>query len=145
MKVVANRYFTLITQYESCRHIFASTKAVTEADIERLKGNVKIFMATARQVVVDRTRGHLTPKIHLLETHVVESVAHFLVGLGLLSEHGAESIYAEFNELVRPFDSVATALDRLKTVVRNHCISTLPLHLAKVPKVSRRESDKGNK
>ena len=128
-----------MTLYESCRHIFASTKAVTEADIERLKGNIQICMATARQEVVNRKRGHITPKLHLLETHVVESVTHFRVGLGLLGEHGAESIHAEFNELVRPFDSVANALDRLKTVVRNHCISTLPLHLAKVPKVSRQE------
>ena len=49
--------------------------------------------------------GHITPKLHLLESHTVPSARRFSVGLGLLAEHASKSIHACFNFLNRlPID-----------------------------------------
>ena len=50
-------------------------------------------MTTVRHEVVDRRRGNITPKLHLLESHVVSSMRRFRVGLGLLGEQGREGLH----------------------------------------------------
>ena len=52
-------------------------------------------------------------------------------------EQGGESIHAEFNNLKNTFSSVVRDTDRMKMVVKQHCLSTLPRELAKVPAVKR--------
>ena len=41
--------------------------------------------------------GNITPKLHLPEEHVVPLMEVLDVGVGLLGEHGAESIHSTFN------------------------------------------------
>lgn len=139
--LVAERYDKLMTQYADCRQIFSRSDAVDNKTLDDLDGKVQAFMATARREVVERSRGNITPKLHLLERHVVSSMRRFSVGLGLLGEQGGESIHAEFNSLKNTFSSVVRETDRMKMVVKQHCLSTLPRELAKVPtvKTSKRE------
>ncbi len=39
----------------------------------------------------------VTPKMHMLEKHVVDWLDEWQVGIGLMGEQGAESIHAYFN------------------------------------------------
>lgn len=137
--VVAEGYSRLMTLYSDCRQIFSSSNRVTASDLQDLQERVTSFMAVARCEVVERSRGNVTPKLHLLEKHVVPSIRRFGGGLGLLGEQGGESIHAEFNSLSRTFSSVVRELDRLAMVVKQHCLSSLPQQLAKVPKVRPRK------
>ena len=43
----------------------------------------------------------VTPKLHMLEEHIVPWLKKWKVGFGLLGEQGAESIHAHFNSLKR--------------------------------------------
>lgn len=99
-------------------------------------------MTTVRHEVVDRRRGNITPKLHLLESHVVSSTRRFRVGLGLLGEQGGEGLHAEFNSLSMTFSSVVRELDRLKMVVEQHCLTTLPQQLSKTPTIQQRQRRK---
>ena len=130
--LVADRFTKLMTLYADCREIFSSSNAVDATTLAELECRVKIFIAAARREVVQRSRGHITPKLHLLESHVVSSIKRFGVGLGMLGEQGGESLHAEFNLLATTFSSVVRDLDRLKMIVHQHCMTTLPQQLAKV-------------
>lgn len=136
---IAERYSKLMTQYADCRAIFSSSAKVDGVKLADLGGKIEAFMVTARAEIVGRSLGHITPKLHLLERHVVTSIRRFGVGLGMLGEQGGESIHAEFNDLSTTFAHVVRDLDRLHMVVKQHCLSTLPQQLAKTPAVQRRQ------
>ena len=49
-------------------------------------------MATTGKELVVRKVANVTPKLHLLEDHVVEQMRHLGSGLALHGEHGGESL-----------------------------------------------------
>ena len=77
-------------------------------------------MSTARQEIVQRQKGNITPKLHLLEGHVVSAMRHYGVGR-MLAEQGGESIHAEFNTLARELKHTSEDLARLRMIVKQHC------------------------
>lgn len=137
---IAERYRTLMQQYASCSELFSSSSAVSDEAISELERHITTFMATARREVVSRRVGNVTPKLHLLEDHVVPFMQRFGVGLGVLGEQGGEGIHHEMNELMRSVASIRNELTRLETVVRNHCIATLPQQLVHTPQAPTRRT-----
>ena len=135
---VTERYDKAMTQYADCSEIFSSAEAVNPSILHDLEGKIKEFMFTAREEIVRRDRGRVTPKLHMLEAHVLDSMGRFGVGLGMLGEQGGESLHAEFNLLTNTFRSVVREIDRLAMIVKQHCLTTLPQQLAKDPAVARR-------
>ena len=75
-----------MTQYADCSEIFSSAEAVNPSILHDLEGKIKEFMFTAREEIVRRDRGRVTPKLYMLEAHVLDSVGRFGVGLGMLGE-----------------------------------------------------------
>ena len=99
-------------------------------------------MASLRREIVPRSLGRVTPKLHLLECHVVPFMRKFKVGLGLLAEHGAKSIHKEFNTLLLRHGGIVDPLQRLRVTVQQHLIAALPSLRPLVPaprKRSRKE------
>jgi hypothetical protein len=43
----------------------------------------------------------ITPKMHLLEAHVIQVIQKWGLGIGVYGEQGGESLHAEFNNLNR--------------------------------------------
>ena len=109
-----------------------SLRPTSEEVIATLDVRIKSFLSAARRGIVDRKLGNITPKLHLLERHVVAQMSPFGTGLGLTGEHGAESIHAELNLLAATFDAVPRELDLLAVIAKQHCIYTLLRHLAQV-------------
>ena len=72
--------------------------------------------------------GHITPKLHLLETHTIPFIRRFRVGLGLLGEQSSESIHARFNSLGRDYHAITNSAQRLEAISQQHlvqpCLST---------------------
>lgn len=60
----------------------------TEVDIDK-------FLSLYRDSFPHAT---ITPKLHMLEDHVIPFLTKWGVGLGFLGEHGAESIHAACDE-----------------------------------------------
>ena len=136
---IEQRYAELMAQYASCSELFSVSRAVTDDDLTTLESRIATFMATARREVVVRKLGNVTPKLHLLEDHVLPCMKRFRVGLGLLGEQGGEGIHHQLNELSATFNSIPNEVDRLKTVVSHHCKATLPQHLPHIPAVRKRK------
>ena len=66
----------------------------------------------------------VTPKLHILEDHMVPWLRRRKVGFGLLDEQGAESIHAKFNSLKDNFRSMPDKLKRLKQLMQEHYLHT---------------------
>ena len=69
----------------------------------------------------------ITPKLHLLEDHVIKFVKTWRVGLGLLGEQGAESIHSAFNSLKRVYANVHDREEQLRLVTIEHHRRVCPL------------------
>ena len=128
--------------YGECTALFSHCRPVDEATISKLEveGLVETFMTACRDIVVSKKLGHITPKLHMLEVHVVPSIRRRGVGLGLLAEQGSESIHARFNELRRHHEAIRNPLERLKSVAQTHLIATLPQHESLRPVSRKRKS-----
>ena len=78
----------------------------------------------------------VTPKLHLLEDHMVPWISG--VGFGLMGEQGTESIHAEFNRIeVRHRNQRHDPVERLRRVVTDHLLKSLPSHVAALPPTKR--------
>eukprot|EP00117_Sycon_ciliatum_P032839 scpid71212/ scgid25393/ len=122
-KAVCSRYKQLFTKYAACSDIFSKSAAVTAEEIASLRALIKDFLALCRREVVSRGIGHITSKLHLLEEHVVPLMEVLGVGVGLLGEHGAESIHSTFNNYEKSFKNIPATDQRLKTVTDQHMLS----------------------
>jgi hypothetical protein len=104
----------------------------------------KTFAYTERKIdnFLDVYREHfpeatITPKLHMLEDHVVPFLMKWRVGFGFLGEQGAESIHARFNRIRPNFNNMHNAVDRLEAILKEHLIQVAPENIARQPAVKK--------
>eukprot|EP00117_Sycon_ciliatum_P016182 scpid19464/ scgid4041/ E3 ubiquitin-protein ligase NRDP1; RING finger protein 41 &gt; E3 ubiquitin-protein ligase NRDP1; RING finger protein 41 len=122
------RYASLFGKYASCRAIFASTITADDDMVKSLEEKIVSFMANVRSEVVVRHKRPVTPKLHLLECHLVPCVKRFGMALGALGEQGGESIHHKFNLLRATLQNTNKDVDRLRTLVAQYLTTALPTH-----------------
>lgn len=81
----------------------------------------------------DFPQASITPKLHLLEDHVVTFVRRYRVGFGFLGEQGAESIHAAFNKIRRNYVSMPSRVERLASILTDHLTKVCPANVVKQP------------
>ena len=74
----------------------------------------------------------ITPKMHMLEDHVLPFLEKWRVGFGLLGEQGAESIHTTFNNLNRVYANIRDEVERLHYITVEHHRKISPLLKATV-------------
>ena len=67
---------------------------------------------------------NITPKLHMLEDHLMEQLCRFKVGLGLLNEQGGELVHTEFNRAGRAVYGMRDELQKLMSIMRRHLTMT---------------------
>ena len=92
-------------------------------------------MAMYRESFSDCT---ITPKMHIMEEHVVPFVRKWSVGCGFLGEQGAESIHGYFNKLNRTYCSIPDRVQRLRQEMVEHHLHVSPKNVAAKPKPLKR-------
>lgn len=97
------------------------------------------FLALYRDVFPEAT---ITPKLHMLEDHVVPFLRKWKVGFGFLGEQGAESVHARFNTIRRNFVNMRNRAQRLEAIVREHHTQICPDNIIRQPKVKRRKKSR---
>eukprot|EP00117_Sycon_ciliatum_P000960 scpid48110/ scgid3364/ len=127
-EVVQQRYRELFVGYSKCRALFSHCEAMSDEQIEKLQVAVQEFMRCCRKEIVGRDLGKITPKLHLLESHTVPAIKRLRVGLGLLAEHGSESIHARFNTFHRSYDAMPNKRQRLEAICKQQLVNSLPQH-----------------
>ena len=81
----------------------------------------------------------VTPKLHMLEDHVVPLLQRRHGGFGLMGEQGAESIYEYFNSLGRTYHSTRGPVLSLNTMMREHLVHVVPENICARPPPNRRK------
>ena len=76
----------------------------------------------------------VTPKMHILEEHVLPFVRKWSDGCCFLGERGAESIHAYFNKLNRTYCSIPVRVQRLRQEMVEHHLHVSPKNVADQPK-----------
>ncbi len=89
-------------------------------------GNITKFLAFYRS---NFSHSRISPKLHLLEDHVVPWIRRWGVGVGFHGEQGAESIHRVFNSLKRTYASIRKPTDRLKSIMREHYLQNAPANI----------------
>ena len=96
-------------------------------DVTFTATNVEEFMAYYREEFPQTT---VTPKLHILEDHMVPWLQRHRVGFGLLDEQGVESIHAKFNTLKGTYCTMLDKVKRLKHLMEAHYLHTAPENIA---------------
>ncbi len=76
---------------------YSNTKSV-DYTLTSVESDIDAFLLFYRSSFPHAT---ITPKLHMVEDHIVDFIRRWRVGLGMLGEQGAESIHARFNQLER--------------------------------------------
>ena len=102
------------------------------------EANIDIFMSFYRR---ELPHSRISPKMHMLEDHIVPWIRRWGMGMGFHSEQGAESIHARFNSMLRTYSNIRNPLERLGKVVQEHNLKNLPQLLNLRPIVKRRKAN----
>ena len=81
----------------------------------------------------------VTPKMHMMENHLVPQIRQWNVAMGFLGEQGAESIHASFNSIERAYIGIPNTTDRLHRVMKEHHLRLEPDNLTLQPQIKRRK------
>ena len=68
----------------------------------------------------------VTPKMHILEEHMVPFIRKWKMGCGFYGEQGAEGIHREFNKLRDNHASINDPVKRLRCIMKRHHINSFP-------------------
>ena len=81
----------------------------------------------------------VTPKMHMLERHIVKQIKKWKFGMGLLGEQGAESIHSNFNTIERSYAGIPNKKDRLLRVTQEHHLRIDPENIVLAPPLKKRK------
>ncbi|XP_062502539.1 uncharacterized protein LOC134179620 [Corticium candelabrum] len=95
---VKETFSQLLSKFAACHNLYSVSRKLEEHEIDQLEYDIRDFLKHYRE---DLTNPPVTPKIHMLEEHVVPWIRRWKLGLGFHGEQGAESIHARFNALQR--------------------------------------------
>ena len=68
----------------------------------------------------------VTPKMHIMEDHMVPFIEKWKLGCGFYGEQGAEGIHREFNIIAANHTGINDPVMRLKSMLKRHHINTFP-------------------
>lgn len=88
---------------------------------------------------------NISPKLHMLEDHVLDFIHLWKTGFGFYGEQGGESIHHEFKRMKNRYSNVKNPVDRLRYLMNQHLLATYPKAQELKPKIKRRKfKDKRN-
>ena len=80
----------------------------------------------------------ILPKMHIMEDHVIPWLKRWRIGAGMMGEQGAESIHAHLMRLERNHQGIASSVERLKYIFKQHMLETTPSLVALRPPPKKR-------
>ena len=113
----------LFKKYGVCHRAFNSAAALSVNDTDELEANIESFMIFLRSKFPDIRR---SPKLHILEDHVVPFIRRCGLGPGFYGEQGGESIHKTINAMKHNYSNIKNACERLKYVMCNHLAAANP-------------------
>ncbi|XP_071945125.1 uncharacterized protein [Antedon mediterranea] len=137
VKELVTKYDALLSKFSRVHNNLNHSKPVTDVDIQGNDEAIKDFMEEYR-----KTNKSISPKLHMLEEHVIPQLKAWRFGLGLVSEQGGESIHAALNKRKRTVAGMHDRLGQLTSMMRSHAITTQPCIIEEIVEPKRRKIEK---
>lgn len=90
--------------------------------------NIKAYLQFFR---TEFPRDSITPKMHIVECHVVPWLRQWHAGLGVMGEQGGESLHVQLNNIRRDLRGFSDDLAVLLNAVKSQWIQSCPATYAK--------------
>lgn len=68
----------------------------------------------------------ITPKLHMVEDHILPFLSRWRVGCGFLGEQGGESIHSRMNIMGKRYDNIRNRAKRLEYLMNCHLSQVNP-------------------
>lgn len=107
----------LFMKYSLCHNLMNSSNKFDDEKLSQLDGAIKELMSFFRSTWPNVS---MTPKLHMLEDHILQFITKWRVGLGLYNEQGGEGIHPKFNDLHRQFCRMKPNRRRLFSMLKEH-------------------------
>ncbi|XP_057311202.1 uncharacterized protein LOC130649027 [Hydractinia symbiolongicarpus] len=134
------KFEQLFKLYGSCHSIFNSSCIMTQEMLSNLETSINQFMCYLR---VNWPSIYISPKLHILEDHVLDFVNKWRTGLGFYGEQGGESIYHDLHRMRINYSNIKNPVDRLKYIMKQHLLTTNPEAQDLKPAAKKRKFTKG--
>ena len=117
------KYEKLFNLFNACHILYDSARELSDDDTESLEFAITSFMQYLR---LNYPEASISPKLHLLEDHVVTFVKKWHCGLGFYGEQGRENIHHDFKRIKQRYNNIKDPVDRLSYTMNQHLVSTKP-------------------
>nr|XP_058961399.1 uncharacterized protein LOC131788329 [Pocillopora verrucosa] len=132
---ISMKFEQVFKLFAACHFVYDSADYLNDGKIDKLEEDITNFLQFLREKFPDTT---ITPKLHMLEEHVCPFLRQWHMGLRFYGEQGIEGIHSEFNTQSQHFDHVKKKDTRLRQILVNHHIATIPELAGKAPKPKER-------
>uniref|UniRef100_A0A1X7V868 Uncharacterized protein n=1 Tax=Amphimedon queenslandica TaxID=400682 RepID=A0A1X7V868_AMPQE len=129
-QAVSEKFHSAFTLFSKCHKLYDGTALFSESMIDELEVAIDCFVAYYRATFSKAT---FTPKLHMLEDHMIPWIKLWNTGCGLMGEQGAESLHAKFNSTERAYNNMRDRVERMKVLLQNHLLQVKPLSQSLVP------------
>ena len=96
---------------------------IDESEHEEIQESISIYMKNYRDYFPGKS---VTPKMHILENHVLPFIKKFGFGFGLLSEQGGELLHASMVRFSARASGIRNNTKRMRSIVQSHHIHNSP-------------------
>ncbi|XP_071490789.1 uncharacterized protein [Diadema antillarum] len=127
-KAVAVKYNAILKLYGRCHSAMNAGYFLPDHEIDELEDNIKGFFTCFR---TDFHGESTTPKLHIMEMHVVPWLRRWHAGLGVMGEQGGESVHVQLNTIMRDLRGFTNDLTILEHAVKAQWIQSSPHMYAK--------------
>ena len=119
--VKINSIKQLLNLFAAC-HVFNTTKFLSD-DINDFQVKVCQFMAYLR---VNFPHIPITPKLHMLQDHMLDFLWKWKTGCGMYGEQGGESCHNGINKMKHRYKNMKPPISRLSYIMEQHLLTTNP-------------------
>ena len=81
---------------------------------------------------------NVSPKMHMLEDHIVPFIKKWKVGLGFYGEQGGESLHHQFKQMKNRYKNIKKPLECLRYMMNQHLSSANPEAQSLAPAIKKR-------
>ena len=85
---------------------------------------------------------NISPKLHMVEDHIVPFLRRWKTGCGFYGEQGGESIHHEFKRMKERYSNIKCPTDRLKYLLTQHLLTAFPKAQELKPIIKKRKFKK---
>lgn len=143
ISLIAGKFMTVLRSWMRGRSLILVCLLLTHYDNALI-----LVLVIPTEVRVDKflqfyresfPKATVTPKLHMMEDHIVPFLRKWRRGLGLLGEQGAESIHARFNSIRCNYTNMPNPVERLECIMREHFNQLCPENIVRLPEIKKRK------